>query len=415
MNYQEQIFKTREAYNSFFDYSKVDDLLEYLAHRLETDKDELLAANQRDLDKMSVSDLRYERLHMTSYRIAGIAADIRNVVSQPSPLGKLFEHFVCSDDLEISKISVPLGVVGIVYEERPGLMFNAFALCIKSGNACILKGSSNAKYSNEAAVAIIKEALTRFDFNSSMITLLPTENEATTALLNARGYVDVVIPRGSQELIDFVRDNAKIPIIETGKGVVHMYYDHTANRDLALTIINNSKTWSVNSHNALECLIVHSSRLSDLFTLFNPLADARVTVYADERSKNALHGRYPSDLLKHADENSYGAEFLDYKMAVKTVDNIEEALEHIQQFGSRYCEAIISEDLENIALFLRRVDAVAINVNASTALTERINLGKRTEIGISAQKLHVRGIIGLNQLITYKWEIRGKGTQSFSI
>jgi glutamate-5-semialdehyde dehydrogenase len=242
-----------------------------------------------------------------------------------------------------------------------------------------------------------------------MITLLPSERKAATALLNAREYVDVVIPRGSQGLIDFVRKNAKIPVIETGAGIVHIYYDKSGNLGKALSIINNSKTRRVSVCNALDCLIVHSNRLIDLSRALNPLADAHVIVYADERAMQALLGRYPVDLLKPADENSYGTEFLDYKMAIKTVDHIEEALEHISRYSSRHSEAIISEDAANIELFLNRVDAAAVYANASTAFTDGGQFGLGAEIGISTQKIHARGPMGLNELTSYKWVVKGNG------
>jgi glutamate-5-semialdehyde dehydrogenase len=331
------------------------------------------------------------------------------VSSLPSPLGRVLEHHIRPNELEICKISVPIGVIGIVYESRPNVTFDVFSLCIKSGNTCVLKGGSEAHHSNEAAVAIIREALEHFHIDPAMITLLPPGKESTVAMLNARDLVDIVIPRGSRALINFVRDNARVPIIETGAGVVHIYYDKTANREKAQAIINNSKTRRVSVCNALDCLIVHSSKLFDLSIVFNPLADANVVVYADERAIHALRGRYPSDLLKPVDENSYGTEFLDYKLAVKTVNNIEEALNHISQYSSSHSDAIISEDAESIEIFLNRVDSAAVYANASTAFTDGAQFGLGAEIGISTQKLHARGPMGLNELTSYKWVLRGNG------
>jgi glutamate-5-semialdehyde dehydrogenase len=252
-------------------------------------------------------------------------------------------------------------------------------------------------------------ALNHYQIDPAMISLLPHEREASLALLNAREYVDMVIPRGSQGLIDFVRENSKIPVIETGAGIVHVYYDKTGNHERASAIINNSKTRRVSVCNALDCLIVHHSRLINLPLVLNPLADAQVIVYADQRALQALKGRYPENLLKPADEHSYGTEFLDYKMAIKTVDDIEEALKHIERYSSRHSEAIISEDAANIELFLNRVDAAAVYANASTAFTDGAQFGLGAEIGISTQKLHARGPMGLNELTTYKWVVRGKG------
>jgi glutamate-5-semialdehyde dehydrogenase len=409
MDYQDIFSEVREASQSFTGHGQVDKLLKYLANKLEKNTKQLLAANQKDLDKMSISDPKYDRLKLSSERIADIAGDMRNVASLPSPLGRVLENRTLPNGLDISKISVPIGVIGVIYEARPNVTFDVFSLCIKSGNACILKGGSDAQHSNEAAIALIQKVLVHYQMNPAMITLLPPEREATKVLLNARGYVDVAIPRGSQGLIDFVCENAKIPVIETGAGIVHIYYDKTGNRERASTIINNAKTRRVSVCNALDCLIVHSSRLIDLAIVFNPLADAQVVVCADERAMQALRGRYPADLLKPADENSYGTEFLDYKISVKTVDDIEEALEHIARYSSRHSEAIISDDAVNIELFLNRVDAAAVYANASTAFTDGAQFGLGAEIGISTQKLHARGPMGLNELTSYKWVIRGNG------
>ncbi len=409
MDYQDIFSKARDASRSFAGHNQVDKLLKYLANQLEKNSKQLLAANQKDLDKMNLSDPKYDRLKLTPERIADIAGDIRNVALLPSPLGRVLENQMRPNGLYISKISVPIGVIGVIYEARPNVTFDVFSLCIKSGNACVLKGGSDAQHSNEVAVALIRKALVYYQVDPAMVTLLPPEREATTALLNARGYVDIAIPRGSQGLIDFVCENAKIPVIETGAGIVHIYYDKTGNRERASAIINNAKTRRVSVCNALDCLIVHSSRLIDLAIVFNPLADAHVIIYADERAMQALRGRYPADLLKPADEKSYGTEFLDYKMSVKTVDDIEEALEHIARHSSRHSEAIISDDAENIELFLNRVDAAAVYANASTAFTDGAQFGLGAEIGISTQKLHARGPMGLNELTSYKWVVKGNG------
>jgi glutamate-5-semialdehyde dehydrogenase len=409
MDYQDIFSKAREAFLSFAGHDQVDKLLKYLANQLEKNANQMLVANRKDLDKMSLSDPKYDRLKLTPERIADIAGDMRNVALLPSPLGRVLERRTHSNGLDISKISVPIGVIGIIYEARPNVTFDVFSLCIKSGNACILKGGSDAQQSNEVAVAMIRKALAHYQIDPSMITLLPPERDAAMALLNARGYVDIAIPRGSKGLIDFVCENAKIPVIETGAGIVHIYYDKTGNRERASAIINNAKTRRVSVCNALDCLIVHSSRLIDLAIVFNPLADAHVIVYADERAMKDLRGRYPANLLKPADENSYGTEFMDYTMSVKTVDDIEEALEHIARHSSRHSEAIISDDAENIELFLNRVDAAAVYANASTAFTDGAQFGLGAEIGISTQKLHARGPMGLNELTSYKWVVRGNG------
>ena len=409
MSYQDIFSKARKASRSFTGHDRVDELLNYLAEYLKENTEQLLAANRKDLDRMALSDPKNDRLKLTPERIADIAADMRHVATLPSPLGRILEQNIRPNGLDIRKISVPIGVVGIVYEARPNVTFDVFSLCIKSGNACVLKGGSDARYSNEFAVALIQSALEQYQIDPAMITLLLPEREAATALLNARGFVDVVIPRGSQGLIDYVRENAKIPVIETGAGIVHIYFDRSGNLDQAMSIINNSKTRRVSVCNALDCLIVHSSRLHDLSRALHPLAEANVIVYADERAMQALSGLYPADLLQPADENSYGTEFLDYKMAIKTVDDIDEALEHISRYSSRHSEAIISEDTANIEMFLNHVDAAAVYSNTSTAFTDGAQFGLGAEIGISTQKLHARGPMGLNELTSYKWVVRGNG------
>jgi len=409
MDYQDFFSKAREASLSFTGHGQVNELLKYLAVQLEKNTKQLLAANQKDIDGMNPSGPKYDRLKLSLERIADIACDMRNVAMLPSPLGRILEQRTLSNGLEIKKISVPIGVIGVIYESRPNVTFDVFSLCIKSGNACVLKGSSDAQYSNEASVVLIQNALAHYQIDPKMVTLLPPEREATTALLNARGYVDIAIPRGSKGLIDFVCENAKIPVIETGAGIVHIYYDQTGSRDRAQAIINNAKTRRVSVCNALDCLIVHNNRLFDLPMILNPLADANVVIYADERAMQALQGRYPNDLLKLADENSYGREFLDYKMSVKTVDHIEEALEHISRYGSHHSEGIISDDSENIELFINRVDAAAVYANTSTAFTDGAQFGLGAEIGISTQKMHARGPMGLNELTSYKWVVRGNG------
>ncbi len=409
MDYQDIFSRVQQASRSFTGHNKVNKLLIYLAGQLEKNSRELLLANQKDLDKMNISDPKYDRLKLTPERIAGIAADMEAVASLPSPLGRILEQRMLPNGLEIKKVSVPLGVIGVIYEARPNVTFDVFSLCIKSGNACILKGGSDAHHSNTAIVAMIHKALLHFKLNPDMVALLPSGREATAALLNARGYVDVAIPRGSQDLINFVCENAKIPVIETGAGIVHIYYDKTANREKASAIIDNAKTRRVSVCNALDCLIVHRSRLNDLSIVFNPLADARVIIYADPDALQALKGRYPADLLRPVEPDSYGTEFLDYKMSVKTVDSIEEALEHIERYSSKHSEAIISEDEANIELFLNRVDAAAVYANTSTAFTDGAQFGLGAEIGISTQKLHARGPMGLNELTSYKWVVRGNG------
>jgi len=369
----------------------------------------LLAENQKDLDRMDNTNPKYDRLKLTEERIRAIVADIRNVVKLPSPLGKILVTNELPNKLKISKITVPLGVIGIIYEARPNVTFDVFSLCIKSGNACILKGGSDAQYSNVAIISLIKKILISFSINPSIVDLLPSERGATEALLSARGYVDVIIPRGSQNLIDFVTQNAKIPVIETGAGIVHTYLDEVANITKAREIINNAKTRRVSVCNALDCLIVHKKQLVHLPEVVAPLAKSNVVIYADEPSHKVLTGKYPSELLQPATDESYGTEFLSYKMSIKTVNDFDEALNHIYRYSSKHSEAIISENPENIERFFNEVDAAALFSNTSTAFTDGAQFGLGAEIGISTQKLHARGPMALAELTSYKWIVRGDG------
>ncbi len=380
-----------------------------LADETENQSAFILAENQKDIDLMDSQNPKYDRLKLTTDRIKDIVSDIRNVAQLPSPLGKIHEHRELSNGLKLSKVSVPMGVIGIIYEARPNVTFDCFSLCIKSGNACILKGGSDAQFSNIAIISIIKKLLTKFGLNSSIAELLPIEREATMALLTARGFVDVLIPRGSQSLINFVAENAKIPVIETGAGIVHTYLDDTADIDKAREIIANAKTRRVSVCNALDCLVVHKNQLGNLPFVLKPLAKSNVIIYADEPSMMILIGQYPNELLKPATDESFGTEFLDYKMAVKTVNNFEEALTHIYTFSSKHSEAILSENIENIERFINEVDAAAVYSNASTSFTDGAQFGLGAEIGISTQKLHARGPMALAELTSYKWVVRGSG------
>jgi len=302
-----------------------------------------------------------------------------------------------------------MGVIGIIYEARPNVTFNCFALCLKSGNACILKGGSDAKDSNTAIISVIKKVLADFKLNTSIGELLPVEREATQAMLTARGYVDVIIPRGSQNLINYVADNAKIPVIETGAGIVHTYVDEDADISAAADIVNNAKTRRVSVCNALDCLIINKKQLANLPKIVEPLAKSNVVLYADEPSKMILTGRYPKELLADATEESFGTEFLDYKMSIKTVNDLDDALNHIFKFSSKHSEAIISNNAVNIERFMNEVDAAAVYANASTAFTDGAQFGLGAEIGISTQKLHARGPMALAELCSYKWEVKGTG------
>jgi len=387
----------------------VDAVLRDVAVAVMAHSDYLLSENEKDLARMHSDDPKYDRLKLTKARVEGIAADISNVAGLTSPLGNVVLERELPNGLQLSKVRVPLGVIGVIYEARPNVTFDVFSLCMKTGNACLLKGGSDAAFSNEAIMYVIHQVLEKYDISKDIVVLLPPDRAATEALLNAVGYVDVLIPRGSQQLIDFVRQNAKVPVIETGAGIVHTYFDETADLEKGKEIIHNAKTRRVSVCNALDCLILHRSRLQDLAALAAPLANAGVTIFADEPSFAALQQSYPADLLKPASEEDFGTEFLSLKMALKTVENLEEALDHIANYSSGHSEAIISENQAHIELFLRSVDAAAVYANASTAFTDGAQFGLGAEIGISTQKLHARGPMGLEELTSYKWLVKGNG------
>ncbi len=369
----------------------------------------ILAENKKDLARMLETDPKYDRLKLTEQRIKDIATDLKNVAKLPSPLGKVLDKRNHENGLELSKISVPLGVVGIIYESRPNVTFDVFSLCIKSGNACLLKGGSDAEFSNIAIVNVIKEVIQKFDLDEHILSLLPAKREATSELLNAVDYVDIIIPRGSQNLINYVRDHAKVPVIETGAGIVHTYIDKSADQEKSIQIVNNAKTRRVSVCNALDCLVIHQDKLDELQAIANPLKEKKVEIYADEKAFNALQGFYPAELLKIATPAHFGTEFLDYKMSVKTVETMDEALDHISEHSSKHSEAIIAEDQEAIDRFMKSVDAAAVYSNTSTAFTDGAQFGLGAEIGISTQKLHARGPMALGEMTSYKWMIKGDG------
>lgn len=384
-------------------------VLNTLAGTLINETDAILAANQKDLDRMDPADPKYDRLQLTAARIQGIANDIISVAGLPSPLGEIISEKDLPNGLHISKVRVPLGVIGIIYEARPNVTLDVFSLCFKTGNVCLLKGGSDAAFSNESLVGIIHRVLAKHHIDPDIVQLLPPDREATAALLNAIGYVDVLIPRGSQQLIDYVRQHSKVPVIETGAGIVHTYFDATGDTEKGAAIICNAKTRRVSVCNALDCLLIDSSRLADLPALAAPLAANNVEIFADDDSYAALQQHYPSTLLRHAQPEHFGTEFLSLRMAIKTVSGIDEALEHIAGHSSRHSEAIISEDAARQLLFLAQVDAAAVYVNASTAFTDGAQFGLGAEIGISTQKLHARGPMGLEELTSYKWMVQGDG------
>lgn len=388
---------------------KINQILLAVADAAEERTDFILAENRKDLNRMDTSNPKYDRLMLTPERLKGIATDIRKVAKLPSPVGRVQKQGVMPNGLKIKRVSVPFGVIGIIYEARPNVSFDVFSLCLKSGNACILKGGSDADCSNRAIISVIHDVLKQFETDLHIVELLPSDREATTELLHANGYVDLIIPRGSSNLINFVRQNATIPVIETGAGICHTFFDRYGDVEMGAAIINNAKTRRVSVCNALDCLLVDADRMKDLPALCAPLQENNVIIYADTFAYASLQGHYPAQLLKEATEEDFGTEFLDYKMAVKVVEGIDSAIAHIQQYGSKHSECIVTEDKGHADWFCREVDAACVYVNTPTSFTDGAQFGLGAEIGISTQKLHARGPMALEEITTYKWIIEGEG------
>ncbi len=385
------------------------EILHAVASAIMDNKERILSANMKDLAKMDQKNPLYDRLQLTEKRLQDIASDMRNVATLPSPLGHVTKEKTLPNGLRLHRVSVPFGVIGMIYEARPNVTFDVFSLCFKSGNACVLKGGSDADFSNCAAVDLIHEVLEQFGVNPDVVTLLPATHEATGEMLNAVGYIDLCIPRGGRRLIDFVRDTARIPVIETGAGVVNTYFDVEGDLEMGKAIVNNAKTRRVSVCNALDCLIIHEQRLGDLYELVKPLCDHKVLLYADAPAYQLLDGQYPDILLRPAIGESYGTEFMDYKMAIRTVASVDEALAHIDLFGSGHSECIITQNAATARLFQQRVDAACVYWNAPTSFTDGAQFGLGAEIGISTQKLGPRGPMALEEICTYKWIIEGEG------
>ncbi len=391
------------------DTEAINGMLRELADRIPGAAGSILAANREDLERMDPADPRYDRLLLNEARLEAIASDIRNVAALPSPLDQVLEERTLPNGLGLKKVTVPLGVVGIIYESRPNVTFDVFSLCLKSGNATVLKGGSDAASSNVAIVELIRQVLADRGLDPDMLYLLPAEREAAHIMLNAVGFIDVIIPRGSQQLIDFARKHSTVPVIETGAGIVHTYFDRSGDLEKGKAIVFNAKTRRPSVCNALDTLIVHSDRLEDLPALVEPLKEKRVKLYADEQAFFTLSGRYPEELLDMASPEHFGTEFLSLKLSVRTVDSLEEALEHIAHHSSKHSEAVIAEEQPVIDTFMKRVDAAAVYANTSTAFTDGAQFGLGAEIGISTQKLHARGPMALKELCSYKWLINGNG------
>lgn len=411
MKIKQQLQKTLDASRklNLVQEEKVSKVLLELAKMARESCDLILEENQKDLSRMDKNDPKFDRLKLTKDRIEGIASDIENVAQLTSPVGNILKESTRPNGLNIRKISVPFGVIGIIYEARPNVTFDVFSLCLKSGNACVLKGGSDAIYSNTIIVSLIKKVLQKFELDENTVTLLPAGREETNEMLRAHGFIDLIIPRGSQGLINFVRENATIPVIETGAGICHTYFDEYGDAAKGKDIIHNAKTRRVSVCNALDCLIIHESRLNELNAFAQKLLAEEVWIYADEKSYDQIKEDYPSELLIKATEESFGTEFLSMKMSIKTVSSFEEAIDHINIYSSKHSEAIISESDERIEMFRKLIDASSVYSNTSTAYTDGAQFGLGAEIGISTQKLHARGPMALEELCSYKWIIEGNG------
>ena len=383
------------------------DILNAVADAIIVQQERILKANAQDLAKMDKSNPLYDRLQLTESRLEGIASDMRNVATLPTPLGHITKEKTLPNGLRLCRISVPFGVIGMIYEARPNVTFDVFSLCFKSGNACVLKGGKDADCSNREEVALIHEVLEQYGVSEDVVALLPATHEATGEMLNAVGYIDLCIPRGGRKLIDFVRDTARVPVIETGAGVVNTYFDKDGDLEMGKAIIHNAKTRRVSVCNALDCLLIHESRLGDLTALCEKMAEKHVIIYADKQAYGALDGHYP--YLEHATEASFGTEFMDYKLAIKTVSSLDEAVAHIDENGSGHSEAIVTMDEAAARKFQAHVDAACVYWNAPTSFTDGAQFGLGAEIGISTQKLGPRGPMALEEICTYKWLIEGEG------
>lgn len=386
---------------------EIDAMLMLMADAVDDAIPEILAANAIDMQRMSPDDPKRDRLMLTDERLRAISADMRSVASLPSPLGVTLSKTERPNGMTIEKVTVPFGVIGIIYEARPNVTFDVGALCVKAGSSCLLKGGSDARDTNECVVRMMRRKLASLGWNEDCVTLLPASHEATGEMLHAVGKVDLIIPRGSKKLIDYVRDNARVPVIETGAGVCHTYFHTSGKRDIARDLAFNAKTRRVSVCNALDTLVVDRSRLDDLDYVCAPLAEKNVEIYADSEAYAALEGKYPR--LHKAAPEDFGREWLDYKMSIATVAGLREAIDFIDAHTSRHSECIVAEDEAAQRAFLNEIDAACVYVNVSTAFTDGGQFGFGAEIGISTQKLHARGPMALPEITTYKYLIKGDG------
>jgi glutamate-5-semialdehyde dehydrogenase len=387
--------------------SEIKKALRELADAIEAGRQKLLIANRKDVEKQDAEDPKTDRLRLNEERIKNIANSIRQISRLPNPSGKSIEKRTLKNGLLLEKQTVPLGVVGAIYESRPNVTFDIAALCLRSMNACLLKGSKEAEHTNKAAIRIIQSVLETRGIDPASVTLLPSARETVEELFQATKYVDVLIPRGSESLIQYVRKNSLVPVIETGAGVCHVYVEKAASIDKAVNIVVNAKVSRPSVCNAMDTLLVDEAIAKKLFMKLAPeFEKSGVQVFAERKAHELLRG-YP--LLQKASAADFGREFLSLKCAVKVVKDIDEALVHIQQYSTRHSEAIVSENKKQCLRFIHDVDAAAVYMNASTRFTDGEEFGLGAEIGISTQKLHARGPFALEKLVTEKWIIKGDG------
>lgn len=387
--------------------SQLKKTLRTLADSLEENATRILAANRKDITSQDPGNPKIDRLLLNKERISNIAGSIRNISKLPNPSGRVLECRTLPNGLSLEKIVVPLGVVGVVYESRPNVTFDIAALCLRSQNACVLKGSREAEHTNKAAVALIKKNLKKQGIDPDCITLLPPDRDTVKVLFHATKYIDVLIPRGSDSLIQYVRKNSLVPVIETGAGVCHVYVEKQADLKKAVSIVVNAKVSRPSVCNAIDTVLIDAAVAKKFLVQLKPLFEAhQVEIFADEKAYPLLKG-YP--YLQKSAPADFGREFLSLKCTIKVVKDIKEALVHIRRYSTKHSEAIVSQNKKHCEHFLQQVDAAAVYANASTRFTDGEEFGLGAEIGVSTQKLHARGPFALEKLVTEKWVIRGNG------
>jgi len=383
------------------------DVLMSMAETLEANSDIIITENQKDLDeatKNNLSSALVDRLLLNAKRIAEMAKAIREIAALKEPVGRILEGWVVPSGLKIEKVSIPIGVIAIIYESRPNVTSDTAALCFKSGNACVLKGGKEAFYSNAIIASLLQDVLEKFNLPIEIISLLPDySREGVAKLIKMDKYVDLIIPRGGEALIRYVSENATVPVVKHDKGVCHTYVDKEANLDQAIAIVLNAKCQRPSACNSLETLLVHDAIAETFLPRMKEALDLTGAVIKGcEKSHTLLH-------VKLASDEDYHTEHLSNALNIKIVESVDEAIAHIAQFGSSHSEAILSENYTTAERFLNEVDAACVYINASTRFTDGGEFGFGAEVGISTNKLHARGPMGINDLTTYKFKVYGKG------